>query len=86
MKSISGPNREEIDSIEAEIYPDSECCLREQHDCESSNLDAPRRSLVKRRRITPTNVMIPNGQFVKSDRIDMENIEWLSTSFVLKLR
>jgi hypothetical protein len=47
MKSISGPNREEIDSIEAEIYPDSECCFREKHDHESSNLDAPRRSLVK---------------------------------------
>jgi hypothetical protein len=47
MKSISGPNGEETDGIEAEIYPYSECCLREQHDRESSNLDALRRSLVK---------------------------------------
>jgi hypothetical protein len=40
----------------------------------------------KWRRITPSNVMILNEQFVKSDRIDMENIEWLSISFVLKPR
>jgi hypothetical protein len=47
MKSIDGPDGEKTDSVEAEIYPYSECCLREKHDRESSNLDAPRRSLVK---------------------------------------
>jgi hypothetical protein len=86
MKRIHGPNREEADSSQAEIYPESECCLRETHDLESSNFEATRRSLVKMKRITPVHVMIPNGQFVKSDRIDIETIKWLSTSVVLKPR
>jgi hypothetical protein len=49
MKSICSPNRDKINSSEAGIYSDpySECCLREQHDHESSNFDAPRRSPVK---------------------------------------
>jgi hypothetical protein len=47
MKSMHCPNGEETGSSQAEICPDSECCLREKHDFESSNFDATRKSLVK---------------------------------------
>jgi hypothetical protein len=44
MKRIHSLNQKETDNCQAEIYPDSKCCLREKHDIESSNLDAQEKS------------------------------------------